>query len=173
MSNLLVAIDPAALGPRPGKTGWALFDEGRLLRSGSCQVNHTSEAWLAVNPRGFIPRIVVEEPGGWIRGFRRGAGKAISYDSIRALERAIGAWQSIGAETVTDEHVKEAVTGDLHASKFQVHNVLRLIGYKLADGRCPNCASCNPEWSDHDPDAADAVALGHVVSSEAELAKEE
>jgi hypothetical protein len=172
MTNLLVAIDPAALGPRPGKTGWAVFENGRLKGSGSCRGNCTAEVWMApdgpfelvgIDPR----RLVVEEPGGWIRGFRRGGGKAISYDSIRALERAIGAWQAIGAETVTDEHVKEALTGNCHAPKYQVHQNLRLMGYDLATGRCPNCRSMNRMQSDHDPDAADAVALGHVVSSEA------
>jgi hypothetical protein len=176
MANLLVAIDPAALGPRPGKTGWAVFYGTDLKGSGNYRGLSTEEIWMATKgPFELVgianPRIIVEEPGGWIRGFRRGGGKAISYDSIRALERAIGAWQAIGAETVTDEHVKDAIANDRHAPKHQVHQTLRLMGYEFAPGRCPDCRRFNPEWNDHDPDAADAVALGHVVSSEAALGR--
>lgn len=171
MPNLLVAIDPAALGPRPGKTGWAVFDGKELKGSGSCKGRSTMSIWAEVS-RYFIGRptaqrrLVVEEPGGWIRGFAGKGGRHISYDAIRALERAIGAWQEHGAETVTDEHVKEAITGDRHAKKSLVHKHLQIMGYQIAPGTCADCRPLYYEY-DHDPDAADAVALGHVVSSEA------
>lgn len=170
MKTIIIAIDPA--GPT-GKTGIAVFEDGQCIASGAGRLDAPAHdaigrwLWSGIIPIGAVfgttPHYYVEEPGDWIEGFRRHvradrpggapAHRPISYASIRQIERAIGAWMAtVGAVPVPDSDVKEGVTGQRNAPKESVQAALRRMGYGFSD-----------------PNEADAIALGHHMSSRTAL----
>lgn len=170
----VIAIDP---GSR--MMGWSAFtlDERRdpvAVKSGVHDVAKLELFEVAdlldAQFRG-ADAVGVELPGAWLGGRE----KRINLASYSELYQMIGivrlCAERSGARVVvlTDSAVKNATVGKRSATKYEVHQWLRAFGrYVVPQFRKTTCAQCRQHGADadHSPDAADAVAIAHVVVEE-------
>lgn len=161
----ILAIDP---GSR--RLGWAnIRDSGEpeVHHCGAVEVDGIDGAAAQVEHllAGLeVHRVVVEIPGGWMRGAkakRSIAAVATLYQVIGAV-RGLAVARSLPVLAIPDDAVKLGIGGHRSAAKQDVHRVLRMMGIRVPQVGRQTCAECRSagEPDDHSPDASDAVALG-------------
>lgn len=112
--------------------------------------------------------VALETPGQWLgyqKVSRSLAGVAVLYQMIGVV-RLCAEREAKRVIVLTDSDVKYALTGRKNASKYEVHNWLKVFGrYEIPALRKTTCDQCRGQGvdADHSPDAADAAAIGHVA----------
>ena len=182
----LLALDPGTL-----KMGAALFDfdlkaERATLASAESIITKGWDlsrlaGWLSGQLAQGVGIVAIEQPGD--HPFQRQESGTKLWHWIGALEGVIAmfdqAYDGPTVHRVPDGDVKEALTGQRNGHKYQVHWALQGMGYALPwCGRAPTersrgadkrarCESCQGSKLDprHSPDAADAIAVGHVLAA--------
>lgn len=107
--------------------------------------------------------IAIEEPGP--HPFKNRAAATTLYQTIGAF-RAVCVMRAVRHIMVPDPVVKLALAGREVAGKSEVHWALARLGYQVVQVGRQKCSPCRTAGMDdrHSPDAADAVALGHVAA---------
>lgn len=163
----LLAFDPGS-----NVLGWSSWEmpEGapaQLVGAGLMRLTSKSIPERVLMVRDHVrsaraTHIAIEEPGAF--PFRSMAAGTKLFEMIGIL-RAIAAIEAVDVKLVPDPVVKAALAHDAHAPKWAVHNCLLSLGYPLPKVRAIRCGFCHEHGLDprHSPDAADAIAVGHVA----------